>query len=390
MKNFNYSIPTRILFGKDKIEKLGAEVNKYGSKVLLVYGMSSIKKSGLYELIKKQLLEFEIECFELSGVDPNPRIESVYKGAKICKENGVELIIAAGGGSVIDCAKAIAVQAKYDGDVWEDFYENHDLKKLKEALPVASILTLAATGSEMNGNSVISKMETNEKLAIGHEKLKPVFSILDPTYTFTVNKFHTAAGVVDIMSHTFEQYFSPDKGGYLQSRLMEGILKTAVYYGPLAIKDPDNYEARANLMWGGSLALNGLMSYGKLSTDWATHGMEHELSAQYDITHGMGLGILTPYWMEYVLSEENAHRFVDYAKNVWGITGECDMAVARKSIEKTREFFRSLGIPTTLTEVGIDSEKFEIMAINAVKYGPLGTMKSLEKEDVLTIYRMAL
>lgn len=390
MKNFNYSIPTRVLFGKGKVEKLGSEVKKYTSKVLLVYGMSSIKRSGLYELIKKQLSDFDIKCFELPEVDPNPRITSVYKGAEICRENGVGLVIAAGGGSVIDCAKAIAAQAKYDGDVWEDFYEKHDLKKLQEALPVASILTLAATGSEMNGNSVISKMDTNEKLAIGHEKLKPVFSILDPTYTFTVNKFHTAAGVVDIMSHIFEQYFSPDRGGYIQSRLMEGILKTAVHFGPVAIKYPEDYEARANLMWSGSLALNGLMSYGKMSTDWATHAMEHELSAQYDITHGIGLGILTPYWMEYVLSEENAHRFADYAKNVWGIEGECEMSVARKSIEKTREFFTSMGVPSTLREVGIDDEKFDVMAEDAVKYGTLGTMRALEKEDVLAIYRMAL
>ena len=238
MKNFNYNIPTKILFGKGKVEKLGSEISKYTSKVLLVYGMSSIKRSGLYNLIKKQLADFNIECFELAGVDPNPRIESVYEGAKICKENNIGLVLAAGGGSVIDCAKAIAAQVKYEGDVWRDFYVDNKLGELRDALPVASILTLAATGSEMNGNSVISKMDTNEKIGIGHAKLRPVFSILDPTYTFTVNKFHTAAGVVDIMSHVFEQYFSPDKRGYLQSRLMEGILKTAINFGPVALKDP--------------------------------------------------------------------------------------------------------------------------------------------------------
>jgi alcohol dehydrogenase YqhD (iron-dependent ADH family) len=390
MKNFNYNIPTKILFGKGKVEKLGSEISKYTSKVLLVYGMSSIKKSGLYDLIKKQLSDSKIQCFELGGVDPNPRIESVYKGAEICKKNDIGLVLAAGGGSVIDCAKAIAAQVKYNGDVWQDFYVDHNLKELRDALPVASILTLAATGSEMNGNTVISKMDTNEKLGLGHEKLRPVFSILDPTYTFTVNKFHTAAGAVDIMSHVFEQYFSPDKKGYLQSRLMEGILKTVLHYGPVALKDPTNYEARSNLMWAGSLALNGMLSCGKESTDWATHAMEHELSAQYDITHGMGLGILTPYWMDYVLSEENAHRFVDYAKNVWGIEGDCEMSVARKSIEKTREFFTSLGTPKKLSEVGIDHDKFEIMAERAVKNGPIGTMQALEKEDVMAIYEMAL
>lgn len=390
MKSFTYNIPTKVFFGKGKVDKLGSEIRRYTSKVLLVYGMSSIKKSGLYDLIKKQLADFQIECFELGGVDPNPRIDSVYEGSEICKKNDIGLVLAVGGGSVIDCAKAIAAQAKYDGDIWQEFYVNHNLRELRDALPVASILTLAATGSEMNGNSVISKMDSNEKLAIGHEKLRPVFSILDPTYTFTVNKFHTAAGVVDIMSHVFEQYFSPDKSGYLQSRLMEGILKTVIHYGTMALKDPENYEARANLMWAGSLALNGMLSCGKESTDWSTHAMEHELSAQYDITHGMGLGILTPYWMEYVLSEENAHRFVDYAKNVWGIEGECEMTIARKSIEKTREFFTSLGTPKSLSEVGIDHDRFEIMAERAVKNGSLGTMQALDKEDVLAIYQMAL
>lgn len=390
MKNFNYNISTKVLFGKGKVLEVGKEAKKYGNKVLLVYGKGSIKRNGLFDLVVETLKKSDIHVYELPNIDPNPRIDSVYKGAEICRKEGINLILAIGGGSTIDCSKAIAAQVKYCGDVWEDLYVNGNLHNLKEALPIASILTLAATGSEMNGNSVISNMDTNQKLAIGSDLLRPVFSILDPEYTYTVNKYQTAAGIVDIMSHLFEQYFSPDHDGYLQNRLIEGMLKTVIHFGPIAYKEPENYEARANLMWTSSLALNSLVSYGKVSTDWATHGIEHELSAFYDITHGVGLGILTPYWMKYVLSPENVHRFVDYGKYVWKIHGNDDMEIANKAIEKTREFFSSLDIPTTLKEVGIDDSKLEIMAKQATINGPLGAMRKLYKDDVLAIYKMAL
>ena len=242
----------------------------------------------------------------------------------------------------------------------------------------------------MNGNSVLSNSKENLKLGFNSYILRPVFSILDPTYTFSVNKYQTAAGAVDIMSHLFEQYFSPDKKGYLQSRIMEGLLKTVIHYAPIAYENPTNYDARANIMWASSLSLNGLTSAGKESTDWATHQMEHELSAKYDITHGVGLGILTPYWMEYVLDKENVHRFVEYANNVWGIFGDDDFQVAKKVITKTREFFNSLDIPSTLTDIGIDSSKFEDMATSATRLGPIGTMKKLEYKDVLEILTMSL
>ncbi|MGL6114051.1 iron-containing alcohol dehydrogenase [Cetobacterium sp. SF1] len=390
MKNFTYNISTKILFGKDQIKNLGKEILPYGKKILFLYGKNSIKKSGLYDEVIKNLKECGIESVELFGVDPNPRIETVREGAKLCREHNLTLVLAVGGGSTIDCAKAIAAQSKYEGDLWEDLYVNKKYELLKEALPVASILTLAATGSEMNGNSVISNFEKNQKLSIGSDLLRPVFSILDPTYTFTVSKYQTASGTVDIISHLFEQYFSPDKKGYLESRLIEGLLKTVIHFGPKAYEFPDDYEARANLMWASSLALNGLVTYGKESTDWATHMIEHELSAKYDITHGVGLGILTPYWMEYVLSPENVHRFVDYGKIVWKIPGTDPMDVAKKSIEITREFFNSLGIPEKLSELGIDDTKFEEMALGATMNGPLGTMKKLYKEDVLNILKMAL
>lgn len=390
MKNFEYNISTRVLFGKGKVNKVGEEAKKYTDKVLLVYGKGSVKKSGLFDLVVNKLKEANIHIYELPNVDPNPRIDSVYKGAQLCREEGIGLIIALGGGSVIDCSKAIAAQVKYCGDVWQDLYVDGKLHQLKSALPIATILTLAATGSEMNGNSVISNMHTNQKLSIGSDLLRPVFSILDPEYTFSVNKYQTAAGVVDIMSHLFEQYFSPDHEGFLQNRMMEALLKTVIEYGPIAYEEPTNYEARANLMWSSSLALNGMVTYGKLSTDWATHGMEHELSAFYDITHGVGLGILTPYWMEYVLSEETVHRFVEYGRNVWKIHGDNKMEIAHKAIEKTREFFNSLNIPSRLSEVGIDESKLEKMAEQAVMFGAIGSMKKLYKEDVLAIYKMAL
>ncbi|WP_286033808.1 iron-containing alcohol dehydrogenase [Fusobacterium necrogenes] len=390
MKNFNYNVSTRILFGRGKINEIGKEVKKYGDKVLIVYGKGSVKRNGLFDVIINNLREYGIYVYELDNIDPNPRIDFVYKGAEICRKEGVKLILAVGGGSVIDCSKAIAAQANYCGDIWQDLYVEQKLQDLKSVLPVASVLTLAATGSEMNGNSVISNMHTNQKLAIGHDLLRPVFSILDPEYTFTVNQYHTAAGIVDILSHLFEQYFTPDHDGYLQNRMMEAMMKTVIEYGPIAYQELNNYEARANLMWTSSLALNGMVTYGKVSTDWATHGMEHELSAFYDITHGVGLGILTPYWMKYVLSKDTVHRFVEYARNVWNLSGNDEIELANLAIEKTREFFTSIGIPSTLEEVGIDGSKLEEMAEQATMFGALGCMKKLYKEDVLAIYKMAL
>ena len=390
MKNFNYNIPTKVLFGEGKVKELGKEIKKYGNKVLIVYGKGSIKRTGLYDKVVNILEESGIEKFELAGVDPNPRIESVYEGAKICRENEIALVLAVGGGSTIDCSKAIAAQTNYEGDIWTDMYQTGDTRGLKDVLPVATILTIAATGSEMNGNSVISKMDVNDKRPIGSDLLRPVFSILDPTLTYTLPKKHLAAGIVDILSHIFEQYFSPDKEGFLQNRVMEGLMKTIIHYGPKAMENPEDYEARANIMWTGSLALNGLISYGKVSTDWATHGIEHELSAKYDITHGIGLAILTPYWMEYVLDKDNVHRFVEYGENVWGISGKDDMETAKMAIDKTKGFFISLDMPTRLSEIGIDDSKFEIMAEDATKFSTLGSMKKLNKSDVLEIYIRAL
>lgn len=386
MRNFDYHIPTDIYFGKGKIHVLGDKITAIGQKILLVYGGGSIKRSGLYDQVIKQLKRAGVSVFELAGVEPNPRIQSVRSGVGICRKEGIEGVLAVGGGSAIDCAKVIAAGACYEGDAWDLVL---DSGKIIKALPVASVLTLAATGSEMDGFAVISDLEKKEKWGTGNNITKPVFSILDPEYTFSVSKYQTACGTSDIMSHTFENYFNTDSGAYLQARIAEGILKTCIKYAPIAMEKPDHYEARANLMWASSLAINGLINYGE-DAAWSVHPMEHELSAFYDITHGAGLALLTPYWMKHVLREETLSKFVEYGVNVWGIDqNQEDMAIAEQAIAKTREFFDSIGMPSHLSELGIDDTYFDIMAEKAagggVKYG----FVPLNKQDVRSIFEMA-
>lgn len=387
--DFNYSIPTKIFFGKGKIEVLGKEIKKYGSKVLLAYGGSSIKKNGIYDEVINILKDNNIEFWELGGIEPNPRIDSVREGIKICRENNIDFILPVGGGSTIDCSKVIAAGYYYDGDPWDLVIKK---TKIKNALPIGSILTLSATGSEMDAGAVMTNLETKQKLGISHPTMAPKFSILDPTYTFTVPKYQTAAGVADIMSHTFENYFTLKNGAYLQDRLAEAVLKTCINYAKLAIDEPENYEARANLMWASSLAINGLLSYGK-NVVWSVHAMEHELSAYYDITHGIGLAILTPPWMEYVLDDERVDKFVEYGVNVWSIDkNKNKYEIAKESIKKTKEFFLSLDIPMTLKEVGIGEENLETMAKAAIEHkgGSVGNFKPLYYDDVLAIFKKAL
>lgn len=387
MRNFTYDASTRILFGKNRVFEVASEIKKYGSKVLLAYGGGSIKKNGLYDTVCKLLNKAEIPFVELSGIQPNPRIESVREGVKLCRENGIDFILGIGGGSVIDCIKAIATAVPYEGDAWDFFIRK---AKITHPIPVGSILTLAATGSEMNGNCVISNEETTEKRAAGDDSLRPKFSILDPSYTFTVNKWQSAAGAVDIMSHIFEQYFTLDPGTFVQDAMAEGILKTCIKYGPIAVNEPTNYEARANLMWASSLALNGLTVTGKMFGDWATHGIEHEVSAIYDLTHGAGLAILFPVWMEYVLDEKTAPKLAQYARNVWQVNNTDDMQAAKQGIAATRKFFNELGMPATLADVEIPDEKIEDMAKGACVFGPIGMFKKLGVDDVKNILKTAL
>jgi hypothetical protein len=385
--NFHYSIPTEVFFGEGQISALGRNVKRYGSKVLVVYGGGSIKKNGIYDTAIKLLKENKIKFWELSGVDPNPRISTVREGIEICRQNRIDFILAIGGGSVIDCSKVIAAGFYYGGDPWDIVM---DSSKIKKALPIASILTLAATGSEMDVIAVITNEETKQKIGTRGACLAPKFSILDPTYTFTVSKRQTASGTADIMSHVMEIYFNNTKGAYVQSRMAEAFLKTCIKYGPIALEKPDDYEARANLMWTGSLAINGLITYGKVN-GWSVHPIEHELSAFYDITHGVGLAILTPFWMQYVLDDNTVDSFAEYGINVWNIDTSSDkLEIAQEAIRKTREFFNSLGLPERLRDLNIDDENFEKMAEDATRNGEIGEFRPLSKEDVVNIYKSAL
>lgn len=385
MNNFEFCVSTDVLFGKGQEEQLPAKLLPFGKKILLTYGGGSIKKNGLYDKIRNLLHEFEI--FELGGIDPNPRVESVNEGAAICKEEGIDLILAVGGGSTIDCSKAIAAAAYYEGDAWDLLTGKGQVTK---ALPIAVVLTIAATGSEMDCAAVISNMQTNEKLLMGHPALLPKVAVLNPENTFTVPPYQTASGFADMMSHIIESYFDT-VDAFVPDAIAEGLMRSVIKYTPAALADPEDYEARAQLMWTSSLALNGITSTGK-SFMWSCHYIEHELSAHYDITHGAGLAMLTPKWMRYILSDKTVDKFCDYAVNVWGFAREDDkMALANKGIDATEEFFKSIGLPSTLGEFGIDDAKFAQMAENAVKVGCLqGAYVPLLEEDVINILKMCL
>lgn len=356
MKNFNFHVRTEMLFGKGQIETLPKTLAPYGKKVLLAYGGGSIKRNGIYDNVLNLLSQNGFEITELSGIEPNPRIETVRKGVELCRNNEIEVILAVGGGSAIDCSKVIAGGRYYDGDAWDIVTDN---SKITKALPIVTVLTLAATGSEMNKNAVISKMDTNDKIGTSSPEFIPMASICDPSYMYTLPAIQTAAGTADIMSHTFENYFKSEEDTYVQDRFAEGILKTCFHYCPIALEKPEDYSARANLMWASSLALNGLLSAGK-GQSWSCHPIEHELSAYYDITHGVGLAILTPRWMRYILNDKTLSKFVDYGVNVFSLNPEEDpYFIANKAIDLTEEFFKNIGIPMHLRELGIDSEKFD-------------------------------
>ena len=389
MNNFIYNIPTKVYFGENQLENLGKELRKFGRRVLLTYGGGSIKRIGLYDRVIEELRKAEMEVFELSGIEPNPRIESVRKGVEICKNEGIDVLLAVGGGSTIDATKFMAAGACVDHDAWEFFGAN--AKPIERALPIVTILTLSATGSEMDTGGVISNLETGDKLGRLAPALLPKVSFLDPTLTYSVGKFQTAAGSADIMSHILEVYFNTQKDLFMLDCFMEGMLKTVVKYAPIAVNEPENYEARANLMWTSSWAINGFINGGKRKA-WSCHPMEHELSAVYDITHGLGLAILTPRWMEYCLDETNVDKYVQYGVNVFGIDSTMDkMAIAKESIRLTSEFlFDKLGLQRTFTEVGIKPEDFELMAKKACRYGDIRGFKTLTVDDVINIFKMCL
>ena len=387
MQNFDYMTPTRLIFGKGVISGLADVMRGFGKKILLTYGGGSIKKIGLYDKVKQLLTDFEI--FELSDIQPNPKYDpSVLDGVRICKEKDIDVILAVGGGSVLDCSKAIAAGAKYDGDPWDLISYK---VKAKSALPIVDIITLAATGSEYDCGGVISRTETNDKIGYMDPHLYPAVSFLDPTYTFSVSKKQTAAGCADAMNHIMEQYFCEDST-MLNDGFMEAGLKSLMVNARKCINDPDDYTARAEMMLSCTYGCNGIYSLGNSYTGWPCHGMEHALSAYYDITHGEGLAIITPRWMRHILSEKTVDRFVKYGVNVFGIDSTLSkFEIADKAISETYSFFESIGIPMHLKEVGIDESCIGEMAHHvAENEGLENAWVPLSEQDIAEIFTASL
>lgn len=369
---------------------LGEELKKYGQKVLLTYGGGSIKRNGLYDRIIEQLKEIGIEWEELSGIEPNPRIETVRKGADLCKEKHIDVLLAVGGGSTIDATKWMAAGACSEHDPW-DFLKDPSIP-VDNALPVLSVLTIAAIGSEMDAGGVITNLETNDKLGrIVSPTLLPKVSFLDPTVTYSVNQYQTACGSADILSHVMEQYFNMDQDLYMLDCFMEGLMKTVIKYAPIAMKEPDNYEARANLMWASSWAINGFITGGKLQA-WSCHSMEHELSAFYDITHGLGLAILTPCWMEYCLNEKTVSKYIQFGVYVFGIDESLEpIEIAKESINRLSTFlYDTLGLKSHFKDIGIDDKNFSIMAKKACGDTTLKGFIPLNQKDIENIFQMCM
>ena len=388
MNSFVYDIPVKVYFGENQLCHLGAELSRYGKRVLLTYGGGSIKKIGLYDAVMDEVKKAGLEVFELSGIEPNPRIDSVRQGAQICKDEKIDVLLAVGGGSTIDATKWMAAGACVDFDPWEFFSRWAPVEK---ALPIVTVLTLSATGSEMDAGGVISNPETKDKIGRMASPLLPKVSFLDPSNTYTVSPYQTACGAADMMSHIMEVYFNMSQDLFMLDCFMEGLMRTIIRNTPIAMKDPTNYEARANLMWTSSWAINGFVNGGKQQA-WSCHPMEHELSAIYDITHGLGLAILTPRWLEYCLDETTVSKYVQFGVNVFGIDANQEpMAIAKQSIEKLSEFlFDVLGLKRTFTEVGIRVEDFPVMARKACGGDVLQGFKPLAQSDIEEIFKMCL
>ncbi|SFD65686.1 hypothetical protein SAMN05216238_10317 [Lentibacillus persicus] len=389
MENFTFYNPVKLIFGKGQLDKLPEEASKYGKKILLVYGGGSIKRNGVYDNIISKLDEIEAEVHELSGVEPNPRVSTVRKGIDICKSENIEFLIAAGGGSTIDATKAIAAGAKTETDIWDIVTKK---EKAKDALPFGTVLTISATGSEMNRGSVLTNWETHEKHGWGSPYTYPKFSILDPAHTFSVPREQTVYGMVDIMSHVLEHYFHHTRNTPVQDRFCESILRTIIETAPKLLDDLENYEHRETVMLSGTLALNDMLNMGYRG-DWGTHNLEHAVSAVHDIPHGGGLAILFPNWMRYVLDKDNAYRFKQLAERVFDIdtSGKSDYDAAVEGIERLRDFWISIGAPATLGDYGIDEASIEEMADKTVIARPeYGNLKKLTRDDSVNILKSSL
>ena len=388
MENFNFYSPTYFAFGKGKEQEVGKLVKRFGgSKVLIHYGGGSVKRNGVFDSVVKSLEDAGIPYIELGGVKPNPRSGLVYEGIELCRKENIDFILGIGGGSTIDSAKAIALGVPYDGDFW-DFYGTG--KVVKNALPIGTVLTIAAAGSEGSGASVITNEESMLKWSTGSDILRPKFSILNPEITCTLPAYQTACGITDIMIHVCERYFTKTKDVEITDRLCEAVLKTMIEEAPKVMNDLTNYEARANIMWAGMVAHNNIVGVGR-EQDWGTHDIEHELSAKYDCAHGAGLAVISPAWMKFVYKQD-INRFAQFAVRVWG----CDMNLAnpeitaKEGINRFENFLKSIGMPITFSELGAKEEDIKEMVAKLCKRESVGNFVKIGAKEAEAIFRLAL
>jgi len=387
MIDFDFIHPTKIVFGRNVEKRTGELTLGIGKKILLHYGGGSIKRNGVYDAVIASLNKAGVEVFELGGVKPNPSIDLVYKGIDLCKKQNLNGILAVGGGSVIDSAKGIAAGAVVDRDVW-DFYMGKG--QPEKALPIGVVLTIPAAGSETSDGSVVTRPSTSEKRFFNSDSVRPVFAVLNPKFTYSLPEYQTSAGLADILSHVFERYFTQEQSVGCSDLLCEAVMKSIIEYGPAVLENPTDYDARAEVMWAGTIAHNDLLGRGRVE-DWASHMIEHELSGEYDVTHGAGLAVIFPAWMKYVY-KENVDRFARFAREVWNVDPDSGSPeeIALKGISRLENFMRSIRMPVTLSELGIeDDEKFETMAENATQGATVGNFKKLTAADVVEIYKIA-
>ena len=387
MENFRFHNPTEIIFGRETELLTGREVGKYAKKILLHYGGNTIKRIGLYDRIIESLKKEDIEIQELPGVQPDPRLGLVKEGVRICRENKLDFILAAGGGSVIDSAKAISLGVSYRGDLWDFFMGD---AKPVDALPVGIVLTVPAAGSESSDVSVITNEETLLKKGFHSSLIRPKFAILNPQVTFSIDAYQTACGAADTMSHIMERYFTDTPSADLTDRLCEGAMRSVIENTPVALDNPQDYDSRAELMWASTVAHNGILGTGRIE-DWASHKLAHELGAVYGVAHGAALSVIFPAWMKYVY-RHNIKRFVQYSVRVWDVD-PCfgsDEYIAERGIARTTGFFKSIGLPVTLGELKIGDDKFEEMAEKELQWGPIGKFLQLHKKDIVNIFRLSM
>lgn len=390
MIDFAFQNPTKIYFGRKALSNLSTEVQKYGKRILLVYGGGSIKRSGLYDRIMEILNGIGVQVWELGGVQPNPRLSLVYTGIEMCREHDVQLVLAVGGGSAIDTGKAIVNGVCYDGDVWDLFTGKGSIS---EVLPLGTIVTIPAAGSEMSSSCVITREEDQCKKGRNVPLNFPKFSILNPEDSFTLPRYHVACGIADIMAHMMERYFTQVENVELIDRMTEAALITVIHNAPVTLAEPTNYDARAEITWAGSLAHNTLLQTGRIG-DWASHKLEHELSALYDIAHGAGLAIVFPAWMKYTLPRGGAKKLAQFATRVFGVPEDfgSEEEIAAEGIRRLEDFYRSLDMPVRLSEIHIDDLDFDRMAERcaAMVGGTVGAFVPLKAADCRKIYELAL